>query len=143
MERAAIVSQRLLADVRLTELTADRKRQRVWKHLVFFPVSIQTTFAFTKPIGVGAGIYGLPSIEAYGRTLSATESATCSLVMTPSTSLAKGAPFPRTTTAIIAPRCHMRPITPNIISSSSPTLKSLLHTAKNRELPTHPPTPFD
>src|SRR5260370_12604745 len=125
MERAAIVSQRLLADVRLTELTADRKRQRVWKHLVFFPVSIQTTFAFTKPIGVGAGIYGLPSIEAYGPTLSATEASTCSLVMTPSKSLPNGAPFPQTTPTIFAPHCHIRQLTPNITPSSQTPSHSL------------------
>ena len=40
------------------------------------------------------------------RTLSATESATCSLVMTPATSGPWGTPWPRVTTAMIAPLRH-------------------------------------
>jgi hypothetical protein len=50
--------------------------------------------------------------------LSATESATCYLVITPATSLPRGTPCPRTTTAMMAPRRHMRRITSKAVSFS-------------------------
>src|SRR6202161_1127216 len=56
--------------------------------------------------------------------LSATESATCSFVITPATSVARGTPRrPRTTTAMMASRRHMRRITSKAVSSSPTTVK--------------------
>ena len=61
--------------------------------------------------------------------LSATESATCSLVITPATSPAWHSARPRTTTAMMALRRHMRRITSKAVSSSPTTVKLRLATS--------------